>query len=98
MTITQDSRVADILAVRPDLRWTLVANGIEGLADETHFPPPHRTVGEAAARHGVNTAKLVAALAAAWEQKPDSAFVAEMKQKYADFKGGCCHGPVDNHG
>lgn len=97
MNITPDTKVAEILQVRPDLRWTLVANGIEGLAKEDHVPPPHRTVGEAAQRHGADAGKLVAALNAAASAAPDTAFIAEMKRKYAGFTGGCCHGHGEHH-
>lgn len=97
MNITRQTRVADILAARPDLRWTLAEGGLTGLANETHFPPPERTVGEAAQRHGVNEAALLAALNRAAAAAPDTEFVAAMKRRYADFKGGCCHGPGDHH-
>jgi hypothetical protein len=92
MKITPDTKVAEMLTARPDLRWTLVANGIEALAKEDHFPPPQRTVGEAAQRHGANAAQLLAALNQAADGEPDSAFIAVMKRKYADFEGGCCGG------
>jgi hypothetical protein len=91
MNITLETKVAEMLRAKPDLRWTMVANGIEGLAEESHFPPPHRTLGEAAQRHGADAGKLVAALNAA-AAAPDPVFVAAMKRKYAGFTGGCCGG------
>ena len=97
MKITQDTKVAEMLEARPDLRWTLVANGIEGLAEESHFPPPQRTLGEAAQRHGADATKLLAALKRAAAAPPDVAFLAAVKQKYANFKGGCCGGHDHGH-
>ena len=92
MKITPDTTVVEMLTARPDLRWTLVANGIEALANESHLPPPHRTVGEAAQRHGADANRLLAALNAAAGAAPDEAFLAEMKRKYANFRGACCGG------
>jgi hypothetical protein len=97
MKITPDTKVAEMLSLRPDLRWTLVANGIEALANEDHCPPPQRTLGEAAQRHGANAAQLLAALNQAAAGAPDAAFIAAMKQKYANFKGGCCGGHDHDH-
>jgi len=88
--VTRDTRVAELLAARPDLRWTLVAHGLTGLADESHLPPPERTLGQAGQRHGADVDELVAAADRAWQQPADTKFVAEMKQKFAGFKGGCC--------
>ena len=70
----------------------LAVEDIEALAKEDHFPPPQRTVGEAAQRHGANAVQLLAALNQAAAGEPDSAFIAAMKRKYADFEGGCCGG------
>lgn len=97
MKITPDTKVAEMLTARPDLRWTLVANGIEALAKETHFPPPQRTVGEAAQRHGADPTQLLAALNQAAAGAPNHAFIAEMKRKYAHFTGGCCGGHGHDH-
>lgn len=97
MKITPDTKVAALLAERPDLRWTLVTNGIEALANETHCPPPERTVGEAAQRHGADATRLLDALNRAAAGAPDEAFIAAMKRKYAGFKGGCCGGHGHDH-
>jgi hypothetical protein len=97
MEITLDTKVAPMLAARPDLRWTLVTNGIEALANETHFPPPDRTVGEAAQRHGADASRLLDALNRAAAVAPDAAFIAEVKQKYAGFKTACCGGHGHDH-
>lgn len=91
MKIKHTTTVATLLTARPDLRWTLVANGIEGLADEDHHPPPERTVGEAAERHGADVEVLIAALNAAAMKKPDPQFIARLKQRFAGYKHGCCH-------
>lgn len=92
LTITEDTSVAAILLERPDLRWTLVEGGLEPLAREDHVPPPQRTVGEAAMRHGIDMQELVMKLNRAASAGPDAEFVAKMKAKYARFKGGCCGG------
>jgi hypothetical protein len=92
MTITPDTSVAAILLERPDLRWTLVEGGLEPLAREDHIPPPQRTVGEAAMRHGLDVAAFMTKLNRAASAGPDEVFVAKMKAKYAGFTGGCCGG------
>ena len=97
MKIEHTTKVAALLAVRPDLRWTLVANGIEGLANENHNPPPDRTVGEAAERHGTDITALIAALNVAVAKEPDQQFIVRLKQQFAGYKHGCCHGPSHPH-
>lgn len=92
MKISSDTSVHSMLKERPDLRWTLVDNGLVPLADEHHVPPPERTIGEAALRHGLDTDALLTALRAAAANLPDDEFVAKMKKKFAGFKGGSCGG------
>jgi hypothetical protein len=92
MKITYDTKLAEILGARPDLRWTLVEQGIDGLADESHFPPPQRTVAEAASRHGANADAMVGALNGAWQAGPDEARIAAVKAKFPAHKHQCCCG------
>jgi hypothetical protein len=92
MNITADTKIAELLQARPDLRWTLVEQGIRGLADENHFPPPQRTLAEAAARHGADLAALVTALERAWRTAPDAARIAALKAQYPAQKHRCCCG------
>jgi hypothetical protein len=92
MKITFDTSVAAMLTERPDLRWTLVDGGIVPLVNEHHFPPPQRTVGEAAVRHGIDPQPLIEALNRAAAAAPDPVLAAAIKKKYADFQGGCCGG------
>ena len=91
MTITAQTRVADILTARPDLRWTLVTGGITGLADENHHPSPGVTVAIAAGRHGADEAALVIALNQAIQEKPDMKLIRAIKKKIAEHQHGCCH-------
>ena len=91
MKITAQTKVADILAARPDLRWTLVAGGITGLADENHHPAPGVTVAIAASRHGADQAALVAALNQVNQEKPKMKLIKAIKQKIQQHHTGCCH-------
>jgi|GEM_PF-4993406 len=89
--VTHQTNVAAILAARPDLRWTLVAGGIDGLADENHHPAAHVTVAYAAGRHGADAAALVAALNQALQEKPNMGIIKAIKTKVQEHKAGCCH-------
>jgi hypothetical protein len=91
MKMERTTKVAAILATRPDLRWTLVAGGITGLADENHHPEAHVTVEYAAGRHGADADALVTALNRALQEKPNMSIIKAIKKKVQEHKAGCCH-------
>jgi hypothetical protein len=91
MKVERTMKVAAILAARPDLRWTLVAGGIAGLADENHHPAAHVTIEYAAGRHGADADALVTALNQALKEKSDMGIIKAIKKKVQEHKGGCCH-------
>lgn len=89
--VTRKTKVAAILSARPDLRWTLVAGGIAGLADENHHPASHVTVEYAAGRHGADADALVTALNQTLKEKPNMSIIQAIKKKVQEHKAGCCH-------
>ncbi|MBI5396303.1 MAG: hypothetical protein HZA91_13485 [Verrucomicrobia bacterium] len=60
--VRPNTRVAEILEVRPELRPVLVHGGLSGLASMTHNPPRFVTVEFAARRHGIDPGPLIEAL------------------------------------
>lgn len=60
--VKPNTRVAEILEVRPELRPVLIHGGLSGLASMSHGPPRFVTVEFAARRHGIDPAPLIEAL------------------------------------
>ena len=60
--VKPNTRVTEILEVRPELRPVLIEGGLSGLATMTHNPPRFVTVEFAARRHKIDPAPLIEAL------------------------------------
>jgi len=60
--VKPNTRVAEILEVRPELRPLLIRGGLAGLANMVHPPPRFVTVEFAARRHRIDPAPLIEAL------------------------------------
>jgi hypothetical protein len=60
--VKPNTRVAEILEVRPELRPLLISGGLSGIANMIHPPPRFVTVEFAARRHRIDPAPLIESL------------------------------------
>jgi hypothetical protein len=89
--ITGKTHVAELLAKHPELRAVLIREGLTGLRDPQHQPPPFVTLAFAAQRHGIPARPLVTALNHALQEKPTMGIIKSIKKKIQQHHEGCCH-------